>query len=345
MTQRTLRISIAVLAVAIFAIGALGASAGAKKPKKHPKDADHDALPYKWETGNTPTGLNLKKWKASPGHRDIFVQLDFQKASLRQALPCGELDALYNAFASAPLTNPDGKKGIRLHLDAGKTCPSRKYDLGGSKLFNVPDCASQGQVFLADQLAAKRVGAFHISGIYDGCSGGEGGAATFLGVQSVVSTDSGSIDHVLMHELGHNLGLDHMSTPQPNRLSVMTTRLFTSTTGSGPTPVLDYQRFDIPALDESQLSEPAGLGTAAAHKFFVRWSCPPASLAQDNSWPGDANVDWNCNSPSPFPMDLTIDPDPVQADINRDGDMTDVFPATHNEWPTLQLRSGGQIGP
>jgi hypothetical protein len=292
------------------------------------------------------TAASVAPLGANPNHKDIFVQIDFASAALRQSALCSELDKLVAAFANAPVSNPDGKPGIDLHVDAGKTCPSRSYDLGGSRVFNAGACPGTSATFHAVNLPESRVGTFHVAGLVPTCGGGggEGGAATFLGTEMVVYTDGLGFAHVLMHELGHNLGLDHQFPGQPNRLSSMNTRLHVSSSGSGATEVLDFQRFSLPALDENALSEPAGISApAAAHRFYIPHYCPGGGI--ENAWPGDGSIDWNCNSPILLPGQLpTIDPEPQSIDVNGDGQKT-ILPATHNEWVTLQYASGGGIGP
>jgi hypothetical protein len=122
----------------------------------------------------------------------------------------------------------------------------------------------------------------------------------------------------------------------------MNTVLVASDSGSGSTEVLDYQRFDVPALDENNLSEEAGLSAPPeAHRFYVLHYCEDTEVTA-NSWPGDGSIDWNCNSPLFGPP--TIDPGTLSLDVNGDHQKT-VFPATHNEWDVLDYASGGQIGP
>lgn len=313
-----------------------------KKPAKRRKEASA-------RVSIAPT--NLASLGANPNHKDIFVQINYASAALRQNTSCSELDAIVAAFANAPVSNPDGRTGINLHIDAGISCPSRSYDLGGSATFDAGACPNFSAVFNASELPEGRVGTFHVAGFAPTCGQtGAAGVANQNGVEMVVFTDGPSFAHVLMHELGHNLGLDHPFPGQPNRISSMNSLLAASDTGSGFTEVLDYQRISLPALDENSLSEEAGISAPSeAHRFYIQHFCVadnPPSGGYRNAWPGDGPIDWNCNSPSLLPPggSPTIDPGTVAADVNGDGQLT-VLPATGPEWPTLDYASGGQIGP
>ncbi len=285
---------------------------------------------------------------ADPNHKDIFIQIDYASAALRQNVACSELDGIVTAFAKAPVGNPDGTTGIILHIDAGVTCPSRSYDLGGSQVFDAGPCPNFSATLNALNLQENRAGTFHITGFSPTCGQtGAAGVGDLHGYRSMVHTDGPSFAHVLMHELGHNLGLDHGSYLQPNRFSVMSSPLFASSTGTGPgTSVLDYQRIDLPALDERNLDESAGIGAPASyHDFYVQHACPESGggFSFPSAWPGNGQIDWNCNTANFFDPPL-IDPGTVQADINGDNQLT-VLPATHDEWSTLDYGSGGKIGP
>jgi len=317
-----------------------------KKKRKRRKRSSNGRRAKASVAGITPA--SVAPLGANPNHKDIFVQINYANATIRQNASCAEFDRIVAAFASAPVSNPDGRPGINLHIDAGKSCPGRNYNLGGSSIYNAGACPGTSPTFNAVNLPESRIGTFHVAGFSPTCGGGgaEGGAATFLGTEMVVYTDGPSFAHVLMHELGHNLGLDHPFPGQPNRLSSMNTRLQASNDGNGVYEVLDYQRFNLPALNENALSETAGLSApAAARRFYILHWCAGDSTWRDE-WPGDGSIDWNCNSPSILvpPQTPTIDPGLQSADVNNDGQLT-TFPATSNEWVRLSYRSGGGIGP
>lgn len=278
----------------------------------------------------------------------------------RSSIDCSALDGLCQAFAKAPVSNPNGHTGVKLHLDAGKKCPSRSYALGGSTGLNLPpgttDFSAGSNALGQAKFAENRFHVFHHAGIIETFDGGEGGAADENGTTMIVAAASGvGFAHVFMHELGHNLGLDHAPTAAPNHLSVMGQVPETSTDGSGSNEILDYQRFVTPALDENALTESTGLGTPAAHPFYVQWICGADSYRTNhfnqglnNGWPGDGPTDWSCSTTDQVPG---INPPPdIQSgvlpptDINGDGLFT-VIPAQPNEWSLLDYRSGKEIGP
>ena len=85
-------------------------------------DADEDGLPDAWETGaidtdgNGTTDLNLAAMGADPQHKDIFLEIDFMQ---NHALMQSAIDTVTQAFATAPIGNPDATNGITLHVDNG----------------------------------------------------------------------------------------------------------------------------------------------------------------------------------------------------------------------------------
>jgi hypothetical protein len=131
-----------------------------------------------------------------------------------------------------------------------------------------------------------------------------------------------------MHELGHNLNLQHGGgddiNRKPNYISVMNYSYqlgipYAALPGS-TTPIglrLDYSEHALPALDESNLNEPLGIqdsGSTDIVHFFTATSDPYACVTEVRPFAGPASgpIDWNGNG-------VATDTN-VSADINGDGD-------------------------
>lgn len=317
--------------------------------RKAVKDVDKDGLPDAWEKKKTNRGLNIKKLGATVRHKDLFVELDYSTRSGPSKLPCSELDALYRAFSNAPVKNPDGRTGIRLHLDAGKRCASRSYDLGGSSRFVVRDdsgqpvppgqtgpCADYGGT--TSKTAFKRLNVFHIGMIVadrELCSA-EGQATD---TDFIAKDLQGA--YVMLHELGHIFGLDHGPI---NGFSVMGSTAIRANAVRN----VDFRRYTVMGKDEASLDEHSSWtsNTAAGRTWLASFYAPQYCGGQPrfivkNGGP----VDWDCEG-SPFwgpdPYSTYIDADPVSADINGDG-VVGRIPTVTSEWLRVRL-AGGRIG-
>lgn len=78
------------------------------------QDTDGDGLPDAWErAGETPDGVPLPG--ADPQHKDLYVQVNY--GTTAQELRPEERRALERAWADLPVRNPDGERGVRLHID------------------------------------------------------------------------------------------------------------------------------------------------------------------------------------------------------------------------------------
>ena len=104
-------------------------------------DRDEDGLPDEWEEngldvdGDGTTDLDLPALGADPDRKDIFLELDWMfedQTCIWFVCWGGEnfsptpaaIDAVVQAFADAPVGNPDGSNGITLHVDAGPGSPN-----------------------------------------------------------------------------------------------------------------------------------------------------------------------------------------------------------------------------
>jgi hypothetical protein len=87
-------------------------------------DSDDDALLDGWEVRGV-NGINLAAMGASPLHKDVFVEMDFMvRASATNGLGpnAAVLSMIEAVFAAAPVANPDGRTGIKIHLDGAMKC-------------------------------------------------------------------------------------------------------------------------------------------------------------------------------------------------------------------------------
>ena len=288
-------------------------------------DRDGDGLWDDWETSGIDTdgdgAIDLTLPGADPDHKDVFVELDWMDCA--QGGDCspdfphdhqplfGAIEEVQAVYADAPVPNPDGRTGVRLHVDLSNAIPHQEFlDLG----------CFQGSSFDAVKAAnfsARRRFAYHY-GIFGhsqaaedhgnaGCS--EVGGNDFLVTLATWNRvrpmgrqrlDAGS----LLHELGHNLGLQHGGGDnvdnKPNYLSAMNHRY--QYRGIPPHGLLDYSRRALPTLDELNVSETRGLPEA------ILIGCPTLDLMCLTK-PG-APINWNC--------ERLIEPTPYALDLNRD---------------------------
>ena len=330
-------------------------------------DSDGDGLPDDWEKyGITVEGvkIDLKAMGADPLHKDIFVHLDWMHSSTGVAYTPNPraIKMVVDAFATAPVENPDRKPGVRLHVDFGRDSimdPVLKKTWGPlSKAGEVPFQVELGSfddperkhynwtAFDAVKALkfgpAKRSDVFHYALFCNtmavdldmlGLSKAQPDA-DFLVALGAYKKKNGAIFHTplqeaigFMHELGHNLGLDHGGgdaiNHKPNYISIMN-YLFNLTgllNSKGKPRKLDYSRGTLPDLNERNLDELVGISDPEQH--LTRWSSrtrrdvPFGSNRCINNYDlfhkflTYPATDWNCDG-APTTA-------PVVADINGDG--------------------------
>jgi len=78
-------------------------------------DQDDDGIPDVWEESGFGE-LNLPLMGATSDHKDIFLEIDWLPG--REPTQAA-VRAVKDAFAAAPLSNPDNVDGVRLHVDTG----------------------------------------------------------------------------------------------------------------------------------------------------------------------------------------------------------------------------------
>jgi uncharacterized delta-60 repeat protein len=342
-------------------------------------DSDGDGIPDDWElhgitvdssggitVGNTGNGvfIDLPKMGADPMHKDIFVHADWLQREVSKpdydfqpsTLAMKEVS---DAFAIAPVANPDGTTGINLHVDAG---PGSIMNPVTGETWGVLSRA--GKVPFQDPIdqvdveppfnwptvdtykgikfnPAGRSSIFHYAlycktyretGGTKGATGGlsRGFAATdflvALGNWRVYNQFIGEAG-VFMHELGHNLGLRHGGGDdinyKPNYLSIMNYRFkLIATLRSNGTRSLDYSRRTLDTLDETRLEETVGINDPDQH--LTTWNRFTRPLEPPGS---NACIDHPDSFYKSFYPDKALDWDcdgnktflSVQVDLNSDG--------------------------
>ncbi|MFK4083205.1 zinc-dependent metalloprotease family protein [Kribbella sp. NPDC020789] len=314
-------------------------------------DTDGDSLPDSWETngydanGDGVVDVDLKAMGADPKKKDLFVEMDYMSGRLAST---AALDRIVQVFAQAPVSNPNGTTGIKIHLDAGSAAGAA-YNLGGGNQVpydaDLNPSASQTTAIKNANFKSVRKAVFHYmlwADSYDGgCSSGQAFNIpndTFIVTVgpkcSWNATDNTNVG-TFVHELGHNLGLRHGGTDnvnyKPNYLSVMN---YFFQLGGVPkadgTRYWSYSNVAPAALNETSLKESVGLG-ANASAYKTSWKCPNGT-SRTTTGAASGPIDWNCDGD-------TVDTG--AADINDDNANTTL--TTQNNWASIVF-GGGAVG-
>lgn len=344
---------------------ALSARAGAQALT----DTDGDGLPDLWETsGVTVDGVfvDLPAMGADPNHKDLFVEADFMRDGVHSHQPEQEaLRIVMQAFATAPVPNPDGTPGIWIHIDSGPEdvmnprtgarwgalsradqLPEIQFMMSGTRQTG-PDWnefqQGKDQFFTAARRTTFRYCVFGHQlgqgfGLTSGWARGIPGTdfvVTLGGWTKNVGTASEQAG-TFMHELGHTLGLKHGGVDhrgfKPNYLSIM--NYFFQTAGlvyNGRGHLFDYSRFVLPDLDENSLNESAGLSSGGiapnygTRQIVVRNGQTQRLAVNDAAGP----IDWNDNGV----LDTNL-----AWDVNNDGQATVL--SSFNDWGAIVYATG-----
>jgi FG-GAP repeat protein len=271
-------------------------------------DSDGDGLRDDWETNGIPyTDSNGDAQRfmldgADPLHKDLYIEVD---AMTGFSFSSGAVTLLENAFAAAPLSNPDNPDGtpnpdgITLHILRNET------NLTHIAVWNTDGCwpldhatwrqqyygtaAERAADPTATALIEAKAKAYRYCIIGDdadlsgllGCAQGTPGDnfVLFFG-SSFFNTDTDERQAaVFMHEFGHNLGLRHgggdHKMGKPNYPSIMNYVMTIKFNWNRAFWSLDYTRTgkeEFATLNEASLDENAGVGSLFG--FYSSYKMP-----------------------------------------------------------------------
>jgi hypothetical protein len=308
-----------------------GAPAQPTQPSQATLDRDGDRLPDVWEVNgldinnDKKVDLDLKALGARPDRKDLFVEVDYMQFHKPSDLA---LRHVTGNFSTAPVPNPGQPPGINLHILVDEQIPHQgttdysQFQTIKRNSFGTPaERASPN----ANAILAAKKDVFHYSVFaHDqpapnaGSSGNSflipnmdfmvslGGPSSSWGDSNGDGHADGSIteqEGTFMHELGHNLGLEHGGRDamncKPNYLSIM------SYTFQFETPVLnrplDYARTPPlnPLNENNGLNEPNGIAASTPPARMTAYAPRPPSDGSPNALGlrqvGQA-FDWNNNN-------------------------------------------------
>lgn len=332
-------------------------------------DRDGDGLPDAWEDSGRDLGfgvfdLTLRDGGATSNHKDVFVRIDAEKGA---GLSDEAVQILVDAFSRAPVSNPDGTTGIRLHIERGPQLSATESDAlrqPSGEHAGKPDWPK-----IIERLSPVARNYYHYAISVNWETAKYAGMADNIPGQLMVINNCGSREYKnwlgqtrantkcqrsavsqaanFMHELGHTLGLHHggaaplpacdtfgacdMENPyKPNYLSVMS---YNFSHSGIPGWGVDFSRWgqgDLYILDESSLSEYDGVlspNGSVPGDIQTLYYCPDGTQRKVHV---NTGVDWNCSTVG---RGSGIEPGRISSNID--------YPAYHRPGRELEATSLG----
>lgn len=274
-------------------------------------DADGDGIPDDWEINGVPyvdaDGVEQRYMLpgADPQRKDIYIEIDFGAVGM----PPQAVSRVVQAFANAPVTNPDGSTGITLHVmvdevglpfgavDSTTLSFPFEFPTHRAAHFGTPEerMPSTDDPTVTARLEAKAK-VFRYAIVYpevnfiDPGSPWRGLADDIPGNNLVLNAASAGLAPgafrefdawagLFMHEFGHLLGLRHGGGDdihgKPNYASVMNYALTAPKPWSRRFWRLDYSREQLATLDENALIQRDGITSTKTRSYSMPFGKGP----------------------------------------------------------------------
>lgn len=336
-------------------------------------DADADGIPDSAEvSGGTFAGLDLYAMGARTNQRDIFIEVDYMNSTDPGVIPRSEsLTKVVAAFSA---------QNIAVHFDSGilfsPSFSQISFNLGqGSNMVPYEKCVTFDQTTCTQNTSSRRSiwdwkdeyfdlrrrSVFHYllfgnSQLANGAAGPSGlgelpgndyiitmgnwGFATSPGVpiNQLINMQASTV----MHELGHNLGLQHGGNEdvnyKPNYWSIMNYLYQLNGLASDPTASTAYQRWRYNNGNGTPV--PCSMVNSrcdSTSQFVMSYSNGSGSSLNESALQEANNIgrgsassayaDWNLNG--------ALNLNPLSIDLNGDGVKTTL--TDYNDWGNLLL--------
>ena len=263
--------------------------------------------------------LPLRRWGAHPLHKDVFAEVDWDNGLGAGYLLTGQWNDLgadpfatrlhdgYKDGTAEELDNPDGVDGINLHFDvAGSPWLDKDTNLalffdGGGSSQAVDVCTSFSSRRLDSMNVARRP-YFHYVCVDDE----DGGVGNRPGLSVRVTNQTNGA--VVIHELGHNMGLSHGGfeafNGKPHYVSVMNYGFPGDRASALNTGANFFSRNTNSAqiLNPDQMCENATVGSNSAALVGLSTAWYLGTDANRVDWDRDGNAAANCLTPATAPV-------------------------------------------
>ena len=230
-------------------------------------DTDGDRLSDAAEIFGS-AGVDIRYYGADPLRKTLLIEADYYQAFKPDQ---AALDQVVQAFADAPVSNPDGSTGITLAIDLDDRIAAADEDSNLSPVWTDFD------VIKNKYFESRRSKLFHYALFVDQYNGGSSSGISrgipahdfvvSLGQWPIPGGTTQQQAGTLMHEFGHNLGLRHGGNENANRklnyLSIMSYDYqMPGLRVDGTSGVVDYSRLKVNAISGniSEYSAMSGYG-------------------------------------------------------------------------------------